>query len=97
MIITSCSCPAYFLLHQVSDVEQYMGLMHTEAIQVHAEAYDVALDISFPRGEWPAPANVCWSHIRGTHSRCTYLCAVYVLQCELQLYSTKHVCTFCAC
>ena len=27
-----------------------MGLMHSEAIQVHAEAYDVALDISFPRG-----------------------------------------------
>lgn len=34
----------------VYDVEQIMGLMHSEAIQVHAEAYDVALDISFPRG-----------------------------------------------
>ena len=29
-----------------------MGLMHTEAIQIHAEAYDVALDISFPRGAY---------------------------------------------
>ena len=27
-----------------------MGLMHVESVQVVAEAYDVALDISFPRG-----------------------------------------------
>ena len=41
-----------------------MGLMHTEAIQVHAEAYDVALDISFPRGEGPTPGNnISWTHI----------------------------------
>ena len=28
-----------------------MGLMHVEAVQIQAEAYDVALDVSFPRGE----------------------------------------------
>ena len=27
-----------------------MGLVQSENIQVHAEAYDVALDMSFPRG-----------------------------------------------
>lgn len=27
-----------------------MGLVQTENIQVHAEAYDVALDMSFPKG-----------------------------------------------
>ena len=27
-----------------------MGLMHTENIAITAEAYDVAMDISFPRG-----------------------------------------------
>ena len=31
-------------------MEQIVGLMHVETIQVHAEAYDVAMDISFPRG-----------------------------------------------
>ena len=36
---------------QISDVEQIMGLMNTETVQIQAEAYDVALDISFPRGE----------------------------------------------
>ena len=30
-----------------------MGLMQTEHIQVQAEAYDVAMDISFPRGTFP--------------------------------------------
>lgn len=35
---------------EISDVEQIMGLMHVESVQVVAEAYDVALDISFPRG-----------------------------------------------
>lgn len=45
-----------YLIHtcthtQISDVEQIMGLMNTETVQIQAEAYDVALDISFPRGE----------------------------------------------
>ena len=35
---------------EISDVEQIMGLMHVETVQVVAEAYDVALDISFPKG-----------------------------------------------
>lgn len=35
---------------EVSDVEQIMGLVQAENIQVHAEAYDVALDMSFPKG-----------------------------------------------
>ncbi len=35
---------------EISDVEKIMGLMHVENIQVVAEAYDVALDISFPKG-----------------------------------------------
>ena len=52
-----------------------MGLMHTEAIQVHAEAYDVALDISFPRGEGPTPANsISWTHFVVFFScACTYV------------------------
>lgn len=37
-------------LLQVSDVENIMGLLQTENIQVLAEAYDVALDMSFPKG-----------------------------------------------
>ena len=32
-----------------------MGLMHVEPIQVQAEAYDVAMDVSFPRGESTIP------------------------------------------
>ncbi|MGH0168092.1 UNVERIFIED_CONTAM: hypothetical protein FKN15_053854 [Acipenser sinensis] len=35
---------------QVSDVENILGIVHTENIQIHAEAYDVALDLSFPKG-----------------------------------------------
>lgn len=35
---------------QVSDVEQIMGLVQAENIQVLAESYDVALDMSFPKG-----------------------------------------------
>ena len=40
----------YFTSLQVSDVEQIMGLVQAENIQVHAESYDVALDMSFPKG-----------------------------------------------
>ncbi|XP_077975805.1 hydrocephalus-inducing protein homolog isoform X2 [Styela clava] len=35
---------------EVSDVENIMGLVQTENVQVTAEAYDVALDMSFPKG-----------------------------------------------
>lgn len=35
---------------EVSDVEQVMGLMHVETVQISAEAYDVAIDVSFPKG-----------------------------------------------
>lgn len=35
---------------QISDVEQNVGLMHVEQVVINAEAYDVALDISFPKG-----------------------------------------------
>ncbi|XP_033116735.1 hydrocephalus-inducing protein homolog isoform X2 [Anneissia japonica] len=35
---------------EVSDAENIMGLLQTENIQVLAEAYDVALDMSFPKG-----------------------------------------------
>ena len=34
---------------EVSDVEQVMGLMHVETVGIMAEAYDVAIDVSFPR------------------------------------------------
>ena len=40
-----------------------MGLMHVETVQIQAEAYDVAMDISFPRGEEDpcvAPAHRTW-------------------------------------
>ena len=32
------------------DVDNIMGVVLTENIQIHAEAYDVALDMSFPKG-----------------------------------------------
>ena len=32
-----------------------MGLMVTETVQIQAEAYDVALDVSFPRGKSGVP------------------------------------------
>eukprot|EP00794_Sanderia_malayensis_P018879 gene18879-20779_t len=35
---------------EVSDAANIMGLTHAENIQVLAEAYDVALDMSFPKG-----------------------------------------------
>ena len=35
---------------QVSDVDNIMGLVQTENIMVTSEAYDVALDMSFPKG-----------------------------------------------
>ncbi|XP_049339422.1 hydrocephalus-inducing protein homolog isoform X2 [Astyanax mexicanus] len=35
---------------EVSDVGNILGLVHTENIQVIAEAYDVALDTGFPQG-----------------------------------------------
>ena len=38
------------MIRQVSDMDNVMGLVQTENIQVHAEAYDVALDMSFPKG-----------------------------------------------
>jgi len=34
----------------VSDVDNILGLLQTELIQIHAEAYDVALDMTFPKG-----------------------------------------------
>lgn len=37
---------ACLFLFQVSDVEKILGIVHTETIQVSAEAYDIALDIS---------------------------------------------------
>jgi len=39
----------------VSDVDNIVGLVQTESIQVHAEAYDVALDMSFPKGWYKYP------------------------------------------
>uniref|UniRef100_A0A670KA82 HYDIN axonemal central pair apparatus protein n=1 Tax=Podarcis muralis TaxID=64176 RepID=A0A670KA82_PODMU len=35
---------------EVSDVENILGIVQIENIQIIAEAYDVALDISFPKG-----------------------------------------------
>lgn len=40
----------FFLLPQVSDDSNIMGVVQTETIQVVAEAYDVILDMSFPKG-----------------------------------------------
>lgn len=48
MGISVCMYVQYVLcvLVQVSDVEKILGIVHTENIQVTAEAYDIALDIS---------------------------------------------------
>ncbi|KAM6946364.1 hydrocephalus-inducing protein homolog [Aplochiton taeniatus] len=35
---------------EVSDVDNILGIVHTENIQILAEAYDVALDVTFPKG-----------------------------------------------
>lgn len=35
------------------DVDNIMGLVQSENIVVHAEAYDVALDMSFAKGTIP--------------------------------------------
>ena len=40
----------FICLLQISDKDNIMGLVQTENIQVQAEAYDVALDMSFPKG-----------------------------------------------
>lgn len=39
------------LVLQISDADNIMGVVSTEPIQVIAEAYDVALDMSFPKGK----------------------------------------------
>lgn len=46
----------------MSDVEQIMGLVQAENIQVYAESYDVALDMSFPKGTFVCSAlhNIQW-------------------------------------
>ncbi|XP_053479109.1 hydrocephalus-inducing protein homolog [Ictalurus furcatus] len=36
---------------EVSDVENILGVVHTENINIVAEAYDVALEITFPKGK----------------------------------------------
>lgn len=42
-----CTCIYYLcVLFQVSDVEKILGIVHTENLQVTAEAYDIALDIA---------------------------------------------------
>ena len=43
-------CITNICVLQVYDVDNIMGLVQSENIQVHAEAYDVALDMSFPKG-----------------------------------------------
>ena len=35
---------------EVGDVDNVLGVCQTESVQVIGEAYDVALDMSFPRG-----------------------------------------------
>ena len=45
--MTDCCCAC---VDQISDVDNIMGVVNTEPIQVIAEAYDVALDMSFPKG-----------------------------------------------
>jgi len=49
-VVANISIVARCLMRQVSDVDNILGLLQTEVVQVHAEAYDVALDMSFPKG-----------------------------------------------
>lgn len=42
----------YVCTGQVSDVENILGVVHTENINIVAEAYDVSLEITFPRGSY---------------------------------------------
>lgn len=43
------------MLPQVSDAENILGIVQIENIQIHAEAYDVALSITIPKGQWLHP------------------------------------------
>lgn len=43
------------MLPQVSDAEDVQGVLQIENIQVCAEAYEVALDITLPGGQWMPP------------------------------------------
>ncbi len=47
LVFTRLGFPVFL---QVYDVDNIIGLVQSETIAVHAEAYDVALDMSFPRG-----------------------------------------------
>ena len=50
-----------------------MGLMQTEIVNITAEAYDVAMDISFPRGVYQQPVGYFLSSII---ILCLHACAV---------------------
>lgn len=51
----NCPSSVCFLLPQVSDAENILGIVQIENIQIHAEAYDVALSITIPKGQWMHP------------------------------------------
>lgn len=44
-----------FLLPQVSDAENVLGIVQIENIQILAEPYDVALSITISKGQWMPP------------------------------------------
>lgn len=45
-----CTQQDVIVCHKVADADGILGIVYTENIQVTAEAYDVALDITFPKG-----------------------------------------------
>lgn len=44
-----------FLLPQVSDTANILGIVQAENIQISAEVYDVSLSIDMPEGWWVPP------------------------------------------
>lgn len=44
-----------FLLPQVSDTENILGIVQAENIEISAEVYDVSLNIDMPEGQWMPP------------------------------------------
>ena len=80
-----------------------MGLVQAENIQVHAESYDVALDMSFPKGAMFGLFHLLhrpiWYHCKNSRASEDILlerlfvflcCKILSLQCKVLSRGTHH-------
>lgn len=49
----------FFLPQQVLDIDNLVGVVQVENIMVFAESYDIAMDITFPKGLLTPSRNLC--------------------------------------